>query len=115
MNQQDPTASAALPQGPPTHGPPSHGPPYYGGGGDCPILVWMLVMNREYTQDVSGDLLSVFMVLILDRQQEYEACYKLVKECVPHVTVKYNPTDANTFRAFLRRIYIWLLTFPQAS
>lgn len=29
--------------------------------------------------------------------KEYDACYQVVKECVPHENVNYNPPDADTF------------------
>jgi len=51
--------------------------------GDCPILVWMLSLNREYSAE------------------EYDACYNLVKECVTHVNVPYNPPDADSFRQLM--------------
>ncbi|KAF8651042.1 hypothetical protein AX16_004905 [Volvariella volvacea WC 439] len=51
---------------------------------DCPILVWMLALNREYTKD------------------EYDACYRLVKECVPHAShINYKYDDANSFRELI--------------
>jgi hypothetical protein len=46
---------------------------------DCPILVWMLSLNREYTEE------------------EYDACYNLVKECVHYITFPHNPPDPNSF------------------
>jgi hypothetical protein len=49
---------------------------------DCPILVWMLSLNREYTEE------------------EYDECYKLVKECVPHVNFQHNPPDPESFREY---------------
>lgn len=48
--------------------------------GDCPILVWMISLNREYTKE------------------EYDACHALVKECVQHVSIPYKPTDPDNFR-----------------
>lgn len=47
---------------------------------DCPILVWNLSLNREYTK------------------AEYDACYKVVKDCVPHLNLPYNPQDPDSFR-----------------
>lgn len=50
---------------------------------DCPILVWMLSLNREYTKE------------------EYDACFNLVRQCVHHVTFAYNPPDADSFRQIM--------------
>ncbi|KAF7297429.1 hypothetical protein MIND_00976500 [Mycena indigotica] len=47
---------------------------------DCPLLVWMLSMNREYTLE------------------EYDACYKIIAECVPHVQIAHDPQNADSFR-----------------
>ncbi|KAF5360012.1 hypothetical protein D9758_007619 [Tetrapyrgos nigripes] len=47
---------------------------------DCPILVWMLSLNREVSKD------------------EYDACYKVVKDCVPHAKIKYTPTNSESFK-----------------
>ncbi|KAF7321173.1 hypothetical protein HMN09_00205500 [Mycena chlorophos] len=52
---------------------------------ECPLLVWMLSMNREYTAD------------------EYESCYKIVAECVPHVTIERDPPNADSFHSLLCR------------
>ncbi|KAJ7581411.1 hypothetical protein C8J56DRAFT_1015989 [Mycena floridula] len=51
---------------------------------DCPILVWNLSLNREYTLEVCC--------------LEYNACYNVVKECAPHVNIKYEPKEPDTFR-----------------
>jgi len=50
---------------------------------DCPILVWMLSLNREYTKE------------------EYDACFDVVKECIKHVQLQYEPRDANSFRRLM--------------
>ncbi|KAJ7759468.1 hypothetical protein B0H14DRAFT_384577 [Mycena olivaceomarginata] len=47
---------------------------------DCPILVWMLSLNREYTKE------------------EYDACHKVVDDCVQHIKIPYDPPNADTFR-----------------
>lgn len=47
---------------------------------DCPILVWNLSLNREYTK------------------AEYDACYNVVKECAQHVNLTYNPHEPDSFR-----------------
>jgi len=50
---------------------------------DCPILVWMLSLNREYTKE------------------EYDACHKVVSTCVDHTKVPYNPRDSDSFRQLI--------------
>ncbi|KAJ6554385.1 hypothetical protein B0H19DRAFT_146001 [Mycena capillaripes] len=40
---------------------------------DCPILVWMLSLNRDYNKE------------------EYDAFYKIVKDGVPHLKISYDP------------------------
>ncbi|TFK19642.1 hypothetical protein FA15DRAFT_674232 [Coprinopsis marcescibilis] len=50
---------------------------------ECPILVWMLSLNREYTL------------------AEYEACYKLVEECIKHTQFPYRPRDVDSFRKII--------------
>ncbi|KAJ6529025.1 hypothetical protein DFH09DRAFT_156247 [Mycena vulgaris] len=47
---------------------------------DCPILVWMLSLNREYTRE------------------EYNACHKVVDDCVQHIKIPYDPPNADSFR-----------------
>ncbi|KAJ7883665.1 hypothetical protein B0H14DRAFT_3857258 [Mycena olivaceomarginata] len=47
---------------------------------DCPILVRMLSLNREYTKE------------------EYDACHKVVDDCVQHIKIPYDPPNADTFR-----------------
>jgi len=47
---------------------------------DCPILVWMLSLNREYTRE------------------EYNACHKVVDDCVEHVKIPYDPPNPDSFR-----------------
>ncbi|KAJ7603202.1 hypothetical protein DFH06DRAFT_1114725 [Mycena polygramma] len=51
-----------------------------------PILVWALSLNREY------------------RPEEYDACYKVVKDCVPHVKIAYDPRNAETFRQIMTQL-----------
>lgn len=50
---------------------------------DCPILVWMLSLNREYTLE------------------EYEACFKVVARGVHHTKVKHKPEDPDNFRQLI--------------
>ncbi|KAJ7661895.1 hypothetical protein DFH06DRAFT_1190996 [Mycena polygramma] len=40
----------------------------------------MLALNREYTKE------------------EYDACYKVIQDCVPHVRIPYDPPNAESFR-----------------
>ncbi|KAF8731148.1 hypothetical protein AX14_005087 [Amanita brunnescens Koide BX004] len=50
---------------------------------DCPILIWMLSLNREYTR------------------QEYEDCWQLVHDCIPHITIEKQPENADSFRQIM--------------
>jgi len=50
---------------------------------DCPILVWMLSLNRDTDTE------------------EYEQCYNLVKECAPHTAIAHAPTDIDSFRQII--------------
>ena len=74
---------------------------------DCPILVWMISLNRNYSQEVSITLTPESSILTLD--QEYDECYTLVKDCVTNVNIEYNPTDPDSFRA------LFLRSLPQPS
>ncbi|KZT00618.1 uncharacterized protein LAESUDRAFT_732117 [Laetiporus sulphureus 93-53] len=47
---------------------------------ECPLLVWMLFLNREMTSE------------------EYERCYQTVQTCVPHSRVPSAPTNPETMR-----------------
>ncbi|KAF9784647.1 hypothetical protein BJ322DRAFT_1065519 [Thelephora terrestris] len=47
---------------------------------EAPILNWILFLGREVTT------------------QEYKAAWELVKDCVPHVTIPYDPTSADSLR-----------------
>lgn len=68
---------------------------------DCPILVWMISLNRNYSQEVSSTLNPESSILTLE--QEYDDCYTLVKDCVGNVNIEYNPTDPDSFRALFPR------------
>jgi len=50
---------------------------------DCPILVWLLTLNREYTLD------------------EYNACNRVVSTCVKYEKVPHRPEDPNSFRKLI--------------
>ncbi|OBZ73940.1 hypothetical protein A0H81_05863 [Grifola frondosa] len=50
---------------------------------DCPLLVWMLYLNREMTVE------------------EYEICYKTMTECVPHARVRHAPESPETTRQII--------------
>lgn len=47
---------------------------------DCPLLVWMLTLNRNPTP------------------AEYDASYDIVKQCVTWKEFEYLPTSADSFR-----------------
>ncbi|KAG6374152.1 hypothetical protein JVT61DRAFT_4800 [Boletus reticuloceps] len=46
---------------------------------ECPILVWMLSLNRDVTTE------------------EYDKCYNLVRECSPHARIAYDCTSIESF------------------
>ncbi|GBE86859.1 hypothetical protein SCP_1001010 [Sparassis crispa] len=50
---------------------------------DCPILVWMLYLNREMNKE------------------DYESCYTVMQECVTHANVRYAPDGRETYRQIL--------------
>ncbi|KAF9450505.1 hypothetical protein P691DRAFT_725849 [Macrolepiota fuliginosa MF-IS2] len=53
---------------------------------ECPILIWMVSLNRNYSKE------------------EYDSCYSLVKECITHVNIPYRPSDPDNFRNLLLAI-----------
>ncbi|KAJ6578697.1 hypothetical protein DFH09DRAFT_913750 [Mycena vulgaris] len=53
---------------------------------DCPILIWMLSLNREYTRE------------------EYNACHKVVDDCVQHIKITYDPPNADSFRQVMTQM-----------
>lgn len=73
-------------------------------GPDCPILVWMLSLNREYTKEVRSLNKESRQGLMSDRAKEYDACHRVVTECIEHVRVPYNPRDADSFRELLQSL-----------
>ena len=80
---------------------------------NSPILVWMLYLNREVTTEVSTLFLRHrhtpfhlprprrFFLLFLNRLhvKEYEKCYELVHNTVPHAkNIPSNPTSGESLR-----------------
>ncbi|KAF8882835.1 hypothetical protein BD779DRAFT_1541717, partial [Infundibulicybe gibba] len=64
---------------------------------ECPILVWMLSLNRDYTKEVSK--FTLYYNHSPNRSsKEYDACYRVVKACVPHVNPDYKPYNPDSFR-----------------
>ncbi|KAG9308659.1 hypothetical protein JVU11DRAFT_11614 [Chiua virens] len=61
---------------------------------ECPILVWMLSLNRDVTTE------------------EYDKCYHLVRECSPHARIQYDCTSYRIFSCvwFIFRVLSPLLT-----
>jgi len=53
---------------------------------DCPILVWMLFLNREMTTE------------------EYDKCYQTMQTCVPHAQVQYAPDNQETMRQIIAHL-----------
>lgn len=71
---------------------------------DCPLLVWMLFLNREMTPEVSADfgwpkcLLSLHDPLKI---QEYDQCHNTIRVCVPHANVPYARDQLDTTRKWI--------------
>ncbi|KAI9573371.1 hypothetical protein HD554DRAFT_2055427 [Boletus coccyginus] len=53
---------------------------------ECPILVWMLSLNRDVTTE------------------EYDKCYNLVRECSPHARIAYDCTSIESFRQIISQM-----------
>ncbi|KAF8438399.1 hypothetical protein L210DRAFT_3543781 [Boletus edulis BED1] len=53
---------------------------------ECPILVWMLSLNRDVTTE------------------EYDKCYNLVRECSPHARISYDCTSIESFRQIISQM-----------
>ncbi|EGN92297.1 hypothetical protein SERLA73DRAFT_191333 [Serpula lacrymans var. lacrymans S7.3] len=53
---------------------------------DCPLLVWMLSLNRDITKE------------------EYDKCFELVRECAPHTRIPYAPTSMDSFRQVINQM-----------
>jgi len=88
---------------------------------DAPILNWILFLGREVTTQVRRGTVLAGRIRSADQNrfaappfwvrrrfrgecsiwnaQEYKAAWELVKECVPHATVPYDPTSADSLRA----------------
>ncbi|KAJ6492835.1 hypothetical protein C8R47DRAFT_1214128 [Mycena vitilis] len=56
---------------------------------DCPILVWMLVLNREYTAEATS-------------QQAYGAFHAIVNKCVENANIPCDPPNAESFRQVMK-------------
>lgn len=74
---------------------------------DCPILVWMLSLNRDTDTEVRTKILScpTYLRAHVLLFKEYEQCYNLVKECAPHTAIAHAPTDIDSFRGFCLQAY----------
>lgn len=65
---------------------------------ECPLLVWMLSLNRDTTQDVSHVVRCAYQHYAQTFCfQEYDQCYNLVRECAPHTNIPYQPTNVDSF------------------
>ncbi|KAJ7459455.1 hypothetical protein B0H11DRAFT_172180 [Mycena galericulata] len=53
---------------------------------DCPIIIWMLSLNREYSRE------------------EYNACHKVVDDCVQHIKISYDPPNPDSFRQVMTHL-----------
>ncbi|KAJ7271197.1 hypothetical protein C8J57DRAFT_1180259 [Mycena rebaudengoi] len=47
---------------------------------DCPILIWMISLNREYTRE------------------EYNACHKVVDDCAQYIKIPHDARNVDSFR-----------------
>ena len=69
---------------------------------ECPLLVWMLSLNRDTNKAVSNILFffgrGLSIALDVSCFKEYDLCYNLVKECAPHTNLPYAPTNVDSFR-----------------
>ena len=65
---------------------------------NSPILVWMLYLNREVTTEVR----HLLFFLVIPRQtflKEYEKCYELIHNTVPHAkNIPSNPSSGESLR-----------------
>jgi 4'-phosphopantetheinyl transferase len=75
---------------------------------NSPILVWMLYLNREVTTEVSIPLFPhrhifsplTFFCSSTTRLKEYEKCYELIHNTVPHAkNIPSNPTSGESLRS----------------
>ena len=71
---------------------------------NSPILVWMLYLNREVTTEVRSSFHFFFFcpisVLAAHRQKEYEKCYELIHNTVPHAkNIPSNPSSGESLRS----------------
>lgn len=76
---------------------------------ECPILVWMLSLNRDVTTEVCICVLCAPLLFdffdgscpVIPFVQEYDKCFHLVRECSPHARITYDCTSIESFRKFL--------------
>lgn len=70
---------------------------------ECPILVWMLSLNRDVTTEVCVrcSVRAPLGFVSLFVGQEYDKCFNLVRECAPHARIAYDCTSIESFREFL--------------
>jgi hypothetical protein len=73
---------------------------------DCPLLVWMLTLSREVKGTVralSPSRARLWPVEVTHPWQEYEECYKLVKDCIPGAPeIKHAPDSPDSLREAAR-------------
>ncbi|KAF8214418.1 hypothetical protein K438DRAFT_1915090 [Mycena galopus ATCC 62051] len=53
---------------------------------DCPILVWIIALNREYSKE------------------EYDACHSIVQSAVSYTEIPYDPPNAESFRQVMTHL-----------
>ncbi|KAJ7447338.1 hypothetical protein B0H11DRAFT_1878818 [Mycena galericulata] len=62
---------------------------------ECPILIWMISLNREYSREAT---------LSTHACQEYNACHKVVDDCVKHIEIPYDPRNPDSFRQVMTHL-----------
>lgn len=66
---------------------------------NSPILVWMLYLNREVTTEVPSNLFFFLLPPSPTLSKEYEKCYELIHNTVPHAkNIPSNPSSGESLR-----------------
>jgi hypothetical protein len=68
-------------------------------GAECPILVWMLSIQRQISPEVRvAHYYSLSSSHSSRRSQDYELCYNLVREALPYTNPRHAPESYESFR-----------------
>lgn len=66
---------------------------------EAPILNWILYLGREVTMEVRpGFRRSGTDLKLSGRDQEYKSAFDLVRECVPHASIPFDPSSGDSLR-----------------